>query len=602
MKCMRPPDKWAKPSEPATFRRGPYKRRKGKNGEPEPQSDCLTDTQAEGQEKQDNQTQTSRATEKNKPYRKEVSTATRAEEELPVRKRPRASSVEPRAEPLEKKPQWTGPAAAAAFRRAIQSSPPRLLGTANTPIEIDSELTPKPTRRLLFSSPQRHGEIKALEDGKKDKSSTTASPLKSKTKLLLDNIKKSKIQNDDDAENGNNKENCPPADPQETKANDDVDEFADLFDDNIPGFQLTPNKNENVLFDPLCTPKSRCPTNQSNITAASGKRRTPLGSCDDNQSSRGTTANLSAGKRHHARRHSIELSTPSKSAKRKRDDESALAMEGNVEMTPLTASWYNIVANSYANGVDGNVGVAGSEHQPWTWSPTQAVNSLLANIAANGQDPNMADDQNLHANTTAGNANCSLLSGIDTDSVLPSDEDFLASTDLGMDFDMGLSMDMGFDMSAYTDMGMEMDMDIVGGLESVDEKNDNLGNNLGVDASSPHHHPGNWFPLYEDPVVEEDALTLNAANVSGRTDEHSGAKTGGGGGGEVPDGMVKDVGQGVGLENGSGSGSADVGKGDGNSAEGVKVKEEVVEDEGGNSGLEVNKGNDNGAIVEHSDV
>jgi hypothetical protein len=47
--------------------------------------------------------------------------------------------------------------------RAIQSSPIRFRGSQETPIELD--LTPKPTRRLLFPSPRQAGVPKNLENG-----------------------------------------------------------------------------------------------------------------------------------------------------------------------------------------------------------------------------------------------------------------------------------------------------------------------------------------------------------------------------------------------------------------------------------------------------
>ncbi len=53
-------------------------------------------------------------------------------------------------------------AAQAALRRAIQSSPAGLRGSKNSPIDIDPDLTPKPTRRLLFPSPRKDGEVKSL--------------------------------------------------------------------------------------------------------------------------------------------------------------------------------------------------------------------------------------------------------------------------------------------------------------------------------------------------------------------------------------------------------------------------------------------------------
>ncbi|KAF1831423.1 hypothetical protein BDW02DRAFT_556869 [Decorospora gaudefroyi] len=48
--------------------------------------------------------------------------------------------------------------AQAAFRRAIQSSPAGVRGSKASPIDIDQDLTPKPTRRLLFPSPGKQGQ------------------------------------------------------------------------------------------------------------------------------------------------------------------------------------------------------------------------------------------------------------------------------------------------------------------------------------------------------------------------------------------------------------------------------------------------------------
>jgi hypothetical protein len=52
--------------------------------------------------------------------------------------------------------------AQAAFRRAIQSSPAGVRGSKASPIDIDPDLTPRPTRRLLFPSPRKQGENKSL--------------------------------------------------------------------------------------------------------------------------------------------------------------------------------------------------------------------------------------------------------------------------------------------------------------------------------------------------------------------------------------------------------------------------------------------------------
>ncbi|KAL5119864.1 hypothetical protein ACEQ8H_002225 [Pleosporales sp. CAS-2024a] len=53
-------------------------------------------------------------------------------------------------------------AAEQALRRAIQSSPAGVRGSRHSPIEVDADLTPRPTRRLLFPSPRKEGESKSL--------------------------------------------------------------------------------------------------------------------------------------------------------------------------------------------------------------------------------------------------------------------------------------------------------------------------------------------------------------------------------------------------------------------------------------------------------
>jgi hypothetical protein len=53
--------------------------------------------------------------------------------------------------------------AEAALQRAIQSSPAGLQGAKNSPIDLESDLTPRPTRRLLFPSPRKDGEVKLLD-------------------------------------------------------------------------------------------------------------------------------------------------------------------------------------------------------------------------------------------------------------------------------------------------------------------------------------------------------------------------------------------------------------------------------------------------------
>jgi hypothetical protein len=78
--------------------------------------------------------------------------------------RPRANSLQ--VQPGGKasaKGEWSASQLDAALARAVQSSPARFHGSQASPIEID-HLTPKPTRRLLFPSPRRDGEVKSLDD------------------------------------------------------------------------------------------------------------------------------------------------------------------------------------------------------------------------------------------------------------------------------------------------------------------------------------------------------------------------------------------------------------------------------------------------------
>ncbi|KAJ4362744.1 hypothetical protein N0V95_001346 [Ascochyta clinopodiicola] len=53
--------------------------------------------------------------------------------------------------------------AEAALQRAIQSSPAGFRRNKDSSIDVDSDLTPRPTRRLLFPSPRKNGETKSLD-------------------------------------------------------------------------------------------------------------------------------------------------------------------------------------------------------------------------------------------------------------------------------------------------------------------------------------------------------------------------------------------------------------------------------------------------------
>ena len=75
--------------------------------------------------------------------------------------RPRAGSMQIQQQRPRDNGDWNASQFGAAAARMAQSSPGRYQGSQQSPIEI-GELTPRPTRRLLFPSPRREGEMKNL--------------------------------------------------------------------------------------------------------------------------------------------------------------------------------------------------------------------------------------------------------------------------------------------------------------------------------------------------------------------------------------------------------------------------------------------------------
>lgn len=132
--------------------------------------------------------------------------------QLPVNRKTRALSVQ--LSPVNKKSGLAEGSAALALKRAIQSSPARLVGTQSAPIEVE-ELTPKPTRRILFPSPGNSDTSKPAGMGR----APAAEGSESGTSIIC--VKPVPIAADPD-----DKENCPP--PPE-----DEDDFAfdRLFDE-----------------------------------------------------------------------------------------------------------------------------------------------------------------------------------------------------------------------------------------------------------------------------------------------------------------------------------------------------------------------------------
>lgn len=116
--------------------------------------------------------------------------------QLPVFRKFRALSVQ--MSPVNRKNGLPEASAALALQRAIQSSPARLVGTQNVPIDVE-QLTPKPTRRLLFPSPRPTPAISgsAPDDLSSANASNNVSP----------HTQHATVRNNQDQ---NNKENEPP--------------------------------------------------------------------------------------------------------------------------------------------------------------------------------------------------------------------------------------------------------------------------------------------------------------------------------------------------------------------------------------------------------
>ena len=83
--------------------------------------------------------------------------------QLPVFRKPRALSVQ--LSPVTRENSHPEASAVIALQRAIQSSPARLNGTQSAPIDVE-QLTPKPTRRLLFPSPPNDSTTKTASANK----------------------------------------------------------------------------------------------------------------------------------------------------------------------------------------------------------------------------------------------------------------------------------------------------------------------------------------------------------------------------------------------------------------------------------------------------
>lgn len=178
--------------------------------------------------------------------------------------RPRASSIHGQSKRATSQDQWDSATFEAALQRAIQSSPARLMGTQESPIELEDDPTPKPTRRLLFPSPRKDGEVKSLDDS--CISLSNGKQLDGKTDTSMNDLLQMGTSTTD-------KENLPPFDMD--------DDLAHLFEVSPSALLKTPAK-----YTPQKTPRSKStalfeallatPTpSRRNVSGGSVTTRTP---------------------------------------------------------------------------------------------------------------------------------------------------------------------------------------------------------------------------------------------------------------------------------------------------------------------------------------
>ncbi|KAK5687206.1 hypothetical protein LTS10_001344 [Elasticomyces elasticus] len=153
---MRPQEKWNRKSS----KRRPKRNGAGGNGPatdgPEPQSDAFFTDQVGPDDVDEQEAGIDRA-------RLDGTDPVMQVPQPLAAARPRANSMQP----LPRRRSGDGMNASqldAALSRAVQSSPVPFRGSQASPIEIGDITPDRPTRRLLFPSPRRSGEVKSLDD------------------------------------------------------------------------------------------------------------------------------------------------------------------------------------------------------------------------------------------------------------------------------------------------------------------------------------------------------------------------------------------------------------------------------------------------------
>lgn len=146
-KCMRPKEMWEK------NQRDPDEKRKRA-----PRPKKTKSTAISGQAVNDPSPDTNPGLDPSPPPNSPVRD-TNADEDLPLPQMNRQRALSDQENSNNKKDM----SAAIALQRAIQSSPARFIGTQHIPIDVE-DLTPQPTRRVLFPSPKQTGDQKSSSE------------------------------------------------------------------------------------------------------------------------------------------------------------------------------------------------------------------------------------------------------------------------------------------------------------------------------------------------------------------------------------------------------------------------------------------------------
>ncbi|KAH0547521.1 hypothetical protein FGG08_000246 [Glutinoglossum americanum] len=158
--------------------------------------------------------------------------------DLPPLKRIRAQSADKSNNPSDDRQEPWDTAAAAALRRAIQSSPARFLGTRNSPIDVENLGS---TRRLLFPSPKDKSQKTLLQRGAQIEAQgnidADSRDVESEERQRLDQ--------------GDDKENCPPRGKE--------DDITKLVEEELDKRPATPTNDNSSPLVPFKTPNRITP-------------------------------------------------------------------------------------------------------------------------------------------------------------------------------------------------------------------------------------------------------------------------------------------------------------------------------------------------------